>query len=467
MEEHLLRSRWRFLILLIALATVTALVFFYYHKISVYYQVDFSAYYAAAVSVSRGEDPYANSPEFENGKRFEHSQFLQPPIVAHFFRPFAWLAYHQAKDLWFVGQLLLIMAVIALHVRDPIKTVLVTNGILMAIPLLFWPFYAHFERGQTDLLVLFFIACSKFLWDRGKSTSAGILLAFGAIFKLPTAFIFSVPLAAKDKKFVMGGLISFALLLLLSLSIDGYAINQAYFFEYLPAIGNTGILPVEVYDIEQQQSELRARRYIWDGRKYDGREYAVALGFQAPNGSFTRFLRLESNHAFGTVMGILGVLLTATVIIFFLHRNDSLLSRQVAWLFAMMTVLLFHPLTWLMNYVWLLFISLELFSLSKDFLRQNKPSPKVIFYGIMLGGLLLTGISDRIGTLIRQMVIFTNNLLTSPWQATLLAIVNGFLKYRVWLGGMILWLFLLGLILRGEKWVPAHRLSLSDEEIES
>ena len=457
MEEHLLRSRWRFLILLIALATVTALVFFYYHKISVYYQVDFSAYYAAAVSVSRGEDPYANSPEFEHGQRFEHSQFLQPPIVAHFFRLFAWYPYHQAKNLWFVAQLLLIIAVIALQVRDPIKTVLVTNGILIAIPLLFWPFYAHFERGQTDLLVLFFIACSKFLWDRGKSTSAGILLAFGAIFKLPTAFIFSVPLAAKDKKFVMGGLISFALLLLLSLSIDGYAINQAYFLQYLPAIGNTGILPVEVYDIEQEQSGLRAGRYMWDGR-----EYAVALGFQAPNGSFTRFLRLELNHAFGTVMGILGVLLAATVIIFFLHRNDSLLSRQVAWLFAMMTVLLFHPLTWLMNYVWLLFISLELFSLSKDFLRQNKPSPKVIFYGIMLGGLLLTGMSDRFGRLIRQIVIFTNNLLTSPWQATLLAIVNGFLKYRVWLGGLILWLFLLGLILRWEKWALAHQ----DEVIE-
>ena len=389
--------------------------------------------------------------------------------TANFYNRRSWLTFSdrlgdfliikpKTYGLW--HNFLLIVAVIALQVRDPVKTILVTNATLIAIPLLFWPFYAHFERGQTDLLVLFFIACSKFFWDRGKSTLAGVLLAVGAAFKLPTAFIFCVPLAAKDKNFVLGGLISFALLLLLSLSIDGDAINQAYFLQYLPAIASSGILPVEVYDIEQQQSGLRAGRYMWDGR-----EYAVALGFQATNGSFTRFLRLSLNHAFGTLVGILGFILTASTIIFFLRRNDSLLSRQVAWAFAMLAVLLFHPLTWLMNYVWLLFISLELFSFSKDFLRQNQPSPKVMFYGIVLGGLLLTGISDRIGTLIRQMVIFTNNFLIHPWEATLLAIVNGFLKYRVWLGGMILWLFLLGMILCWEKWAVALKLSLAADEV--
>ncbi len=431
-------SSWRrYLILFLGSVAMLAVVFVYYQKISGYYQVDFSAYYAAAVSLSRGENPYSNSPEFASGQRFEHSQFLQSPIVARFFRPFAWLPYHQAKTLWLVVQFLLIVAVIALQVRDPVKTVIVANVLLISVPLLFWPIYAHFERGQTDLLVLFFIACSKFFWDRKNSGLAGALLAFGAILKLPTAFIFLVPLAVKDRKFVMGGVVSVALLLFVSVAIDGAAINQAYFLKYLPSIGSSGKLPVEVYDSEQQQSGLRAGRYIWDGR-----EYAVAMELQAARGA----LRILN-----PVSGILGFLLSTSMIIFFLRRNDSAASRKIAWAFAMLSVLLFHPISWVMNYVWLLFIALALLSLIQDNLGGYEQYPKIMLYGIVLGGLLLIGMGDSVGTLIRQVIVWINDLWTHPWEENLIRIVNACLTYRVRMGGLILWLFLLGIILRWRR----------------
>jgi len=126
---------------------------FHNNKITTYYQVDFSAYYAGVKSLIQGKSPYFPTKYQENGVPFKHTAYLQFPVVANFFRPFAYLQYSTAKQIWFIIQVFLLLGILYFHTKNSTKTIRYFAGIIFLIPIFFYPLYAHWERGQTDLIL--------------------------------------------------------------------------------------------------------------------------------------------------------------------------------------------------------------------------------------------------------------------------------------------------------------------------
>lgn len=430
----------------ISLAILTAILIYYFYYINDlenHYQCDFSGYYAAAKLINEGEDPYINRAEFNDDRKFEHSQYLQNPIVIQFFRIFGTFNYHQAKTFWFIIESLLIVGIIGLLIRRTTNLIITYGLLLITLPILFWPLYSHFERGQTDVVVLFFIVISYLLWCRGRSAIAGITLALGCVFKIPAFFIFSVPLIKGDKKFLIGGGVFLLFLLVFSVIINGDEINKKYFFDYLPTIGATGNLPSEVYNRNiYNKLDVSANLntpYYFDGMIYE----TVSLKLNISTGSFSRF----SNRliaGIGWKVGIFGFLISFMSIFIFLHHRDSIISKDLAWAFAMVATLLFHPMTHVMNYVWIIFIFKLIISV---IIRGNKHINNYTIralYILLFVAFLIIGMSDGVKNQLISLIDFLlNGLIPSFDIDKLHYLLNYWMQERIWIGGLIIYFTLL------------------------
>jgi len=417
----------------ISLAILTAILiyhFYYINDLENHYQCDFSGYYAAAKSINEGENPYINRAEFNDDRKFEHTQYLQNPIAVQFFRIFSAFNYHQAKTFWFIIESLLIISIIGLLIHR-IRNLIIAYALLLLSSKLFFPLYAHFERGQTDVLVLFFIVISYLLWCRGRSTVAGIALALGCIFKIPAFFIFSIPLIKGDKKFLIGGGGALLLLLVFSVIINGDEINKKYFFDYLPTIGATGNLPSEVYNRNiYNKLDVSANLntpYYFDGVTYE----TVALKLNVSTGSFSRFSnRLVAG--IGWKVGIFGFFISFMILFIFLHHRDSIISKDLAWAFAMVATLLFHPMTHVMNYVWIIFIFKLLISV---IIKGNKYINNYLirtFYVLLFLGFLFIGMGEGVDNKLLSLIDFLFNGLISSFDY--------WMQERIWIGGLIIYI---------------------------
>lgn len=401
---------------------------FYNNKISAYYQVDFSAYYAAAKSLTQGENPYYPTNYQENGTTFKHTAYLQFPIVANFFRPFAYLQYETAKQIWFLIQIFLLLGILSFYAKTGAKTLVYFAGIILLIPIFFYPLFAHWERGQTDLLVLFSIAWSKYLWEKDKNIWAGIVLGFGAIFKFPAYFLFCVPLAAKNHLFILGGVLAVSTLAISSIILDSHSLNNVYFLEYLPHLSKTGILPINVFEtFKIFTEEVFKNGIVWIDKSYE-----IHAHFMAVSSSFTLFLKNQLGAKLGTLLGGMGLLFSFISVLYFLRQSNHLIVQDYAWCFIMLSILLFHPLTWIMNYVWVILISL--------ILLKHLPQANLV----ILIAMLLIGFSDEWTRVLYSYGVVILNKLSAYCNISLLRHgLDYFIVDRVWLGGLILWSWLL------------------------
>jgi Glycosyltransferase family 87 len=93
--------------------------------------------------------------------------------------------------------------------------------------------------------VLFWICLGYYYWKRGHPLGAGFVIVIAALIKLPTVFLLVVLLASRGQKPVLGASLAFAIILGVSLLINGIEINQLYFTEYLPEIIQTGHITSE------------------------------------------------------------------------------------------------------------------------------------------------------------------------------------------------------------------------------
>ncbi len=252
-----------------------------FQVISHHYQIDFSAYYSAAKLLAHGANPYLEALTGEDGKLFIHSEFLQPPLVAVIFWPLSLFSYDIAKTLWFLIQILLIIGILKISASDPVlypKTFYQTSLIVAGSFFIFWPLYTLFERGQTDLFVLFWICLGYTFWKRGHPVAAGFVIVIAALFKLPAAFLLTVPLASRGRKPVMGAGLAFGIILVASLLMVGIELNRLYLTEYLPEIIRTGHNASE--DPAFGNGGDSSAQIIWEGKTYK-----TATGFQASIGS--------------------------------------------------------------------------------------------------------------------------------------------------------------------------------------
>lgn len=400
-----------------------------------HYQIDFSAYYSAAKVLVQGGNPYLDSFTGSDGVQFVHSQFLQPPLVAAIFWPFSLLPYQIAKTLWFLVQIPLIAGILFFSAASPTsqrKIIYQMSMLVAANFIFFWPLYTLFERGQTDLVVLFWICLGYYLWKRGHPAATGFVILIAGLFKLPAAFLLIVPIATRGVKPVIGASLAFALILGTSLLINGVEINRQYFIEYLPEIIQSGTITTEIgpYDVKPGE------RVIWDGQSYK-----TAAGFQAYNGSMIRMIGNQSGETNRGLLSLAAFSLTSIFILAFLQVDRSDQAAKLAWVFALLSTLLFHPLTWVMNYVWLLPVVIIGFSL----LRSNQPSSFLcVLSFIGLAGLSLICIGEPIFLQINRWLdpfrVHFAGQIVSLW-------FNDMLTNRIWLGGSLLWLITLAIIL--------------------
>lgn len=368
-----------------------------FYGLLTHYQVDFSAYWSAGRAVLQGENPYSASELLIGSERFSHSQFLYSPLIALAFVPLALLDYPLAKMVWFFGQFLFLFitffSLYRLAQRSWSERAKLLLFGLLGISFLFFPVEAELERGQVDLLTLVLIAFAFVRWRFGHTRWLSALALIGAgMIKPPILFLFLVPLLERDYRFIRAGVVSGIGLSLISILVLGPSLNQRYWFEYLPAISRTGGIPME----NSSPSVLDQSTIVWHGQRFH-----TLQSFEEASVSLTSQIG-RLTHASASGWGIIGFVGTAIVMAYLRYQSThkQLETEEritLLWAGSMTAVLLFHPLTWIMNATWFLWIGGSLLAMM--------PKAWLYKYGWFFGlALILIGFPDgfiHLGVLVK------------------------------------------------------------------
>lgn len=162
------------------------------------YQWDFRVFYAAPVVLIDGGNPYDKetpNPEIPN-----HLSYLYPPVALYAFQPLSNLPFEVAYLFWFFIKVLALGLLLTLWNRH----FECLNDSLLALALLILGFNAAILRDMTagniatlEQLGLWSAFC---LLLRGRSYSAGAIIAFIAQFKLmPVVFLGLLPFVGSGR----------------------------------------------------------------------------------------------------------------------------------------------------------------------------------------------------------------------------------------------------------------------------
>jgi len=142
--------------------------------------IDFAHYYAYAIHVARGGDPYDPSASARLnealGLRSAGAPLKYPPLFYVAMRPWTWLPFRASALAWLaLGQVLLAAtAALVLRHRAAEPTRLVA---LLAIVALFQPLVETLYLGQTNVVLLFLLALGW--WGARRERPWGAALALG------------------------------------------------------------------------------------------------------------------------------------------------------------------------------------------------------------------------------------------------------------------------------------------------
>jgi hypothetical protein len=247
------------------------LFLFFYGLIPALQEVesDFPNYYTSSRLLIEGrdvsriyDDDWFNSriKEFGIDQQGKFSPF--PPVSAFLMIPLAWLEPLTAKRIWTIvnfGFLLLIL--ILLNRITGWKYILL--GILILLGGM--GLVNNFRFGQYYLVILFLIILSYYLWQKGQSVLAGILLGFAASVKY-YPIIFLVPFTLRrEYKTVVSALITILIITALEILVFGWAVFSDYIVDVLiPHLGGN-LSSQSVYSTAfQSWNSLLNRMFIPD-----------------------------------------------------------------------------------------------------------------------------------------------------------------------------------------------------------
>jgi hypothetical protein len=345
------------------LALVLALAY-WAPRVLEYYNVDFSSYWAAAKVAWRGGSPYRGDWCGEDGaSTFIRPAFKYPPSVLPLLLPLAFTTYRQAKVLWLAAEIAALLATLRLAGVSLRAALWITAALVAGMRVFFFPLWTHVERGQAELLVLVGVAVAWWAWRGGHEIAAGAVLAAAVAVKPPAVLLFAVPLMERRWRFLAGGAAGTITLLALSSMIVGVDLQKRYWLEYFPHLARTTHLPpgVEDFGFAPGGSALdtRAVRWTWDGYTYRKPDnFSVALGslshglaMRNPRGVPSRWDRIGPTVSAGAILVTLGLL-------YWRGRGqpDGPTLRAWRWSSLMVTLLAWHPGSWVMTYVWLVLV---------------------------------------------------------------------------------------------------------------
>lgn len=272
-------------------------------------QQDFAAYWIAGNARRAGLDPYLNqvgsdaaSTLWDGIATFRHSRFLYPPLIAELFRPLAALPYRAAKMIFTAGMLAAWIGAGLLSSSGHRERTWFFMG-----SALFFPLYRHLERGQIDLLVLFFLVVA---WrTRARSLVAGAALALGAAFKPALLGVLPVLWAGGRARAALAALGTGAAIFGLTLAISGPARLGEYLFAVLPRAALYGEGGTAEMLLPETSFHAGARDDGITG--LDGRDYRTSVWHAPAAASLPRLLAPESpsiaTSVFPFVLSILGL----------------------------------------------------------------------------------------------------------------------------------------------------------------
>jgi Glycosyltransferase family 87 len=142
---------------------------------------DFSIYYACAVAMHRGLDPYAiNLTELTRQLGFEADPFAHPadtPTFTLLTEPLALMTPEHAYAIWLLANVLCLVGSLHLLLRSS-SQLNRTTAVLFSIGALgFTPLADNFRWAQSQVFALFGVLLFFCLMQRGRDGAAGALLA--------------------------------------------------------------------------------------------------------------------------------------------------------------------------------------------------------------------------------------------------------------------------------------------------
>jgi len=335
-------------------------------------QADFAAYYAAGESVRAGLSPYVNNitadpPVWDGLARYRHSRFLYPPLVARMMAPLTRFAYPQAKILWMMVSVVAIFASLLITAGLPGKRLPQAGMLILgAFTLLYFPLTVLLERGQIDALTLLPLTAGFYLIATrpDREIAGGSLIGLACLIKPHIVLV--LPFLFLRGKWKAAGGLAAAGVVLAALSYvlaGGSGELTGYLKEELPRIGRFGELGTREMALPDSVMAAAQRDLTVDEVINHGVVYRRSLVDFAPGASVVRLLAgMPKRVGVDLTLPVISLtlILGAAGVVWWgqrRHPAPHLISPREEFLFWQMVVvllLLFGPLTWMMNLVWLL-----------------------------------------------------------------------------------------------------------------
>jgi hypothetical protein len=306
-----------------------------------------NAYYLA------GQDALTNDPSALRDLIGRGANgFVNIPIVAYWFSPFAILPPQPAAWAFTAVGIALVVAAWFLLVRMW-GLELRERWLLAVLFLVNGPLLNGIKFGNLSYFILFLLAAGLALVRRERSGAAGVLLGLGAVMKPALALFGLFFLLQKDLKGLLGFLVAGLATVLLSLLIYGWSDNLLWFEASILRYSH-GWLPIfSVQSISAFIFRLR------DGVRIDH--------YDAPAQLPTSLESAVEKVAIGILFVVAAAAWVRSIRLFDRDSETRSEQRDLEYLLVLCLVLVSSPLTWAHYYCWLLMPT-------AFFLRQEKRS---------------------------------------------------------------------------------------------
>lgn len=320
---------------------------FLIHLVLDAYQIDFRAFYIAGKATLFHLDPYLNHvtqyPEFYvplNGEATPRSGFLYPPPAAFFFLPLGFFDYTTAKVLFGLVVLgALTYFCFLFHRRDRSSL----PGEVFLLLMVSFPIFAHFERGQVDVVVLALAYGAFFALGplemakpkRGWQISlAALPLALAICLKIFPVITLGYFLYRRQYGFVGWAIAWTGLIFCLPLLYFEPTVYRHFFQTLLPQVFG----PVPSFGAIDLHGQGVVNNLVFS----EDSAYPLLASHNFPHGYMNPFLKDHTLGAIAVGTGFLLLLLGLN------HRNAPDFSFHS----TLTLINLFNPKPWIMGLVW-------------------------------------------------------------------------------------------------------------------
>lgn len=196
------------------------------------FEMDFTAYYAAATAVKEGKPIYnpppwpllqenvlSDMPIFTGPESRSIPNYLYPPFLAYCLRPYTWLPYETAEWFWNVTLIAVYWSGIGYLINTLFhKSALNRTGCILALFLAaYWaPMFLAFRVGQITVVILFLLILHTIWALERKDIGAGICLAAAIMLKCSPLALLPFWVLQKRWKIVISSFITIILIILLT-----------------------------------------------------------------------------------------------------------------------------------------------------------------------------------------------------------------------------------------------------------